>query len=919
MTIRTVTGNIKDLAGVSIPNATFSLLPETYAFGSTSSEAIFGDLRTIVADGSGDVSFDLHEGKYIGRISTSQGAKSFRLTVDSEGPWTLGRLIGELDNITSSLAAQIFDARDEAEAAADLSQAWAESDTPPDPDDTTSRSAKSVAETLGTLSELETLADRGETAATLAETARDSSFANAKGAATIEDARALVADNETFIVYADGAETFDAYRRLTSSTQEFLGSYPSSLVAGSLPQNIRTTDFLSRSIFRNGEVSGALGLDLETVAHSVWSVDGTGAIDMTGSLPTSAQPRSFWAGHRHRAGQALEIETEIELESGFTSTHGPMIALGGDGNTVMYVLYTETGLLTLLNTSMVNVMFHFLPDAMQFTHGQRPRLRLLLLGDGTGIAEAISPTGERARLRLTGLPTAGKVCAAWRRAPSAGKITAFSVRPYVENLPAPDAPVVEKLGRVGDTLRSPVTGNLPSTGLRLLLDGAKVNIINSNNSLNHLTTGFRRTPDAAWEIYIEAEVTSASGSAAGCIIAIGDKLDDSSARRTYCYLENGTIGRLDNASAAVDGESEILTGYAVNEIAALRLVVYRDNTGYIEGITPAGLVQRQEIENVPSGAVHVGWRSSKTGIIHRVLVAPFPDKKIPELIPNRVLARGSRNLPTPDVLAGRVPSGFTCTGGDIYDFGPLSGLVVLADDGRLIEFDGSPFNRALHFLTPVFGRVVKTLTLPNPTQSSTQGVAIDRGLAPGTLWVAHTAGDNRILHYQAPATALDGTSEAAVEITADAIEWSSDLGLSNNVNGVAYDSDHGGALWASSATASFAVQIDVVAKTVLRTLALGQGNPDHLQFLSALSMPDGQARLLYTTGSNGSNGTVHVYNLTTDEDAPWTVLPGVTAIEQFFYDPASNVGWASSDDGFHPNANSDKNRVLFFEMPRMPV
>jgi hypothetical protein len=61
-----------------------------------------------------------------------------------------------------------------------------------------------------------------------AEAARDSSFANAKGAATISDARALVADNETFIVYAADALTFDAYRRTSSSTQVFLGTYPGS-------------------------------------------------------------------------------------------------------------------------------------------------------------------------------------------------------------------------------------------------------------------------------------------------------------------------------------------------------------------------------------------------------------------------------------------------------------------------------------------------------------------------------------------------------------------------------------------------------------------------------------------------------------------------------------------------------------------
>ena len=117
MAVRTITGNINTLAGVDIPNATFSLIPESYVFGSTSNDVVFGDLKTVVADSNGDVNFQIHEGKYVGRISTSQGAKSFRLTVDSEGPWTLGRLIGELDSLTSSLAAQIFDARDAAEAA----------------------------------------------------------------------------------------------------------------------------------------------------------------------------------------------------------------------------------------------------------------------------------------------------------------------------------------------------------------------------------------------------------------------------------------------------------------------------------------------------------------------------------------------------------------------------------------------------------------------------------------------------------------------------------------------------------------------------------------------------------------------------------------------------------------------------------
>ena len=118
MTVRTITGNINTLAGADIPNGTFSLVPETYVFGSTSTDVVFGDQITVTADSSGNVSFPLHEGKYIGRISTTQGSKSFRLTVDSEGPWTLGRLVGPLGDFSPSLLSQIFDARDTAQAAA---------------------------------------------------------------------------------------------------------------------------------------------------------------------------------------------------------------------------------------------------------------------------------------------------------------------------------------------------------------------------------------------------------------------------------------------------------------------------------------------------------------------------------------------------------------------------------------------------------------------------------------------------------------------------------------------------------------------------------------------------------------------------------------------------------------------------------
>lgn len=91
------------------------------------------------------------------------------------------------------------------------------------------------------------------TSAAVAEAAKDFGFANAKGAATISDARALVADTETFIVYAPGAATFVAYRRTSSTTQELLGEYPSASAA-----IITSGDVFPDVLLRNDNPNGAV-------------------------------------------------------------------------------------------------------------------------------------------------------------------------------------------------------------------------------------------------------------------------------------------------------------------------------------------------------------------------------------------------------------------------------------------------------------------------------------------------------------------------------------------------------------------------------------------------------------------------------------------------------------------------------------
>lgn len=92
-------------------------------------------------------------------------------------------------------------------------------------------------------------ATSADAARALAETARDASFANAKGDTTIALARARVADGETFVVFAADALTYDAYRRESSSTETYLGSFPSADYVGEIDARIRPEQVLSNDDF----------------------------------------------------------------------------------------------------------------------------------------------------------------------------------------------------------------------------------------------------------------------------------------------------------------------------------------------------------------------------------------------------------------------------------------------------------------------------------------------------------------------------------------------------------------------------------------------------------------------------------------------------------------------------------------------
>lgn len=118
MTARTVTGNIQQVTGAASPGGFFVVTPENPLRAADSDSLMIGESFRVTADGSGDISFVVEEGTYQITATTAAGDFRVRMVVDSEGPWTIGRLVGLPVPITPGLAQQVFDAADAAAASA---------------------------------------------------------------------------------------------------------------------------------------------------------------------------------------------------------------------------------------------------------------------------------------------------------------------------------------------------------------------------------------------------------------------------------------------------------------------------------------------------------------------------------------------------------------------------------------------------------------------------------------------------------------------------------------------------------------------------------------------------------------------------------------------------------------------------------
>lgn len=166
-----------------------------------------------------------------------------------------------------------------------------------------------------------------------AEAARDSSFANAKGAATIADARALVAINETFIVYVDGAVTFQAYRKTGTSTEVFLGEYPSA----------------SAAMLTSGNIFASTTTDI-TLAKGATSISVSGRV-VGFTIPADSSGGGSYVGANITAS-ALRGKT-IRLIQRYSATESFLINVNLNNNFVQSVVGNVATVITPTTTSRV--------------------------------------------------------------------------------------------------------------------------------------------------------------------------------------------------------------------------------------------------------------------------------------------------------------------------------------------------------------------------------------------------------------------------------------------------------------------------------------------------------------------------------------------------------------------------------------
>jgi hypothetical protein len=696
--------------------------------------------------------------------------------------------------------------------------------------------------------------------------------------------------------------------------------------AGDESVSARIAEFPQRSVFVSGEVLGPyLGSTGVITANPATTIDSSGYLVTVNSFSGATTTYRFWdAGHVWNG--IGDVQAEVSASFGLlTLTGGPVIVLGSIATGFVFFSYFNNGTIGLY-TATGTVLASTSDAGMTFTTGQVVSLRVTLREDGTGVLLATNASDDTLSLSFSARSERGLIGPAQRRADimtisrfvvqdaataDIGDLNdelaelATSVTPYGVN--GRVLGLAQQTTFVDGEWRGPYQQSDAAIAATptWVIDGGELDITNnmSGTSYRYWTRG--DVWDGRSSLEVEVEITLGTAvNTNGASIAIGSV---ATGYVNFLYAKNGAIGLFDETGTGVVGSTTTQAGMAftTGDRVKLNLYIRPDGAGQLICTHPSAGSYTFDFTGVTeTGIVGPSQRRADTTTINTWRCASGSDVRAEAIEDRLAIVEAAVDVVTvatllrwgvlPDASSSRDPLGFTSTGISKLTRGAYKWCWVVADDGRLVEGDASPYIPRVHIISPDFQRILSTID-PGYSSDSAQGVVVDTTGSEDTIWLA-TSGDEHIRHYE-----LDGT-----EITGDAVDLGA-LSIPGSANGLAFDAAND-MLYLTTTTDGTLYKISGDpgdSPRLVDTFTLGDSSPDQLFYSDGV--------IYYTVGANGSAGSVKTFTLATEVTASFATLELIEAVEGLHIE--DNVLTMVSDGGYHDAAEPALNIWAQYRLP----
>lgn len=773
------------------------------------------------------------------------------------------------------------------------------------------------------VTEVEGQVVRAEGAADRAEAASDAAFVNADVYPDVATGLAVVADGEQFQVVV--SDEIVRYRRDSVTVATEVARFPSAAVAGALPQNIRTADFLTRSNFVSGEISGTFAAynDAETPTPS-WEIAG-GVLRVTGAF-TGSTPRIWKTGNRWMGRGVLKVEMSGKLTSA-ANNRGLSCYIGDVAGMRVHFGYLRNGVIGVFDNDGSSVSGKggvATVPAMAWGEDVTATLYAEIYEDGTGFVEATHPDGQKYRHPVQNIVERGAVGPSWQRSDT-GEISRFGVvtldfddrqfgeiNTEIADIQAVVAPAYS-LDPLNLVSRGKIATDDSTTAALHVSADANGTTLRSTSAVGFrgVLSGVQATPGE-----VSAEVTI------GAVVArlVGLAVSAGADSQWYIWGGSGGIVRYnqDSSLAAALRPTSPTREWVEGDVLNIAIGIRDDRSGYLNLTKNGVLLDTVDIDApVPQGEVAVAVSGVSTYVFNSMYIANGIMPRLDNLGQRVSALEASAGLSAtrlldfavlPDFPAdGSRPAdtpGFTCTGLARVTRGMYAGCWLVGDDGRIVESESSPYNPHVHLMDMSMRRIIRSYPMPY-SGASVQGIAVDTSGGEDTFWVA-TAGYQRLCHFD-----MDG-----MEIVGDRFVWDH-VNWGGSPNGLCYVPSLN-ALWCSpmTGTTSRLIACDPsIPDRVISTMETIQ-RVDHSQVIES------ENTFFYTPAGAGiaNDDIVIAKDLATGEETTIYTLPRSKSLEGFFIDRSNGRLYGVSDAGYHhTGAAPALNLAFIYSIPSHSV